>query len=249
MKVNEPRFIISAYKDEDFPAHNLSEIAFSGRSNVGKSSMINCLLNRNKLARISSQPGRTQSINFYDIDGEKNIARLIKKFEFGDLDSKTFINAMVNIDFDNDGIDDLVAVNENKEFYIITGSRDLSFGVSKGIAMPDGYTRDITLANFDGIGGDDFVIFTSELTMVYLNSCTSGEVKVCNTCQTGNKSLGDANCDGKIDLVDFEIWRSEYFDGENEDDWKADFDCTNDKGLQKPGLSDFNTWRISYFDV
>jgi GTP-binding protein len=68
MKVNEPRFIISAYKDEDFPAHNLSEIAFSGRSNVGKSSMINCLLNRNKLARISSQPGRTQSINFYDID-------------------------------------------------------------------------------------------------------------------------------------------------------------------------------------
>ena len=64
MKVINPRFEISAYSSKDYPIHNRPEIAFSGRSNVGKSSMINKLLNRNKLARTSSQPGRTQSINF-----------------------------------------------------------------------------------------------------------------------------------------------------------------------------------------
>lgn len=68
MKIKNPRFVTSAYSYHDYPNHNLPEIAFSGRSNVGKSSMINKLLNRKKLARISSQPGRTQSINFYNID-------------------------------------------------------------------------------------------------------------------------------------------------------------------------------------
>lgn len=68
MKVNNPRFITSAYSYKDFPEHNWLEIAFAGRSNVGKSSMINRLVNRKKLAKTSSQPGRTQSINFYNID-------------------------------------------------------------------------------------------------------------------------------------------------------------------------------------
>jgi len=68
VKFSNPRFEISAYSSKDFPAHNNREVAFSGRSNVGKSSMINKLTNNNKLARTSSQPGRTQSINFYNID-------------------------------------------------------------------------------------------------------------------------------------------------------------------------------------
>jgi GTP-binding protein len=68
VRFNNPRFEISAYSSKDFPVHNNPEVAFSGRSNVGKSSMINKLVNSNKLARTSSQPGRTQSINFYNID-------------------------------------------------------------------------------------------------------------------------------------------------------------------------------------
>ncbi|AZO94229.1 ribosome biogenesis GTP-binding protein YihA/YsxC [Halocella sp. SP3-1] len=68
MRFKNPVFISSAYSNNDYPQHNFPEIAFSGRSNVGKSSMINKLLNRNKLARTSSQPGRTQSINFFNID-------------------------------------------------------------------------------------------------------------------------------------------------------------------------------------
>lgn len=50
------------------PENNLVEIAFAGRSNVGKSSLINGLLNRRKLAKTSSTPGKTQTINFYNID-------------------------------------------------------------------------------------------------------------------------------------------------------------------------------------
>ena len=52
------------------PESTLPEVAFAGRSNVGKSSLINGLLNRKKLARTSSQPGKTQTINFYNVNKE-----------------------------------------------------------------------------------------------------------------------------------------------------------------------------------
>ncbi len=68
MKVNKAEFMLSAYSYQDYPRHSLPEIAFSGKSNVGKSSLINTLVNRKNLAIISSRPGRTQSINFYNID-------------------------------------------------------------------------------------------------------------------------------------------------------------------------------------
>ena len=68
MKVSSPRFVTSAFNPAGYPDHHLREVAFVGRSNVGKSSMINKILNHKKLARTSSQPGRTQSINFYNID-------------------------------------------------------------------------------------------------------------------------------------------------------------------------------------
>ncbi len=61
-------FIKSAHEPDQFPRHMFPEVAFSGRSNVGKSSLINMLLGRKKAARISSTPGRTRSINFYRVD-------------------------------------------------------------------------------------------------------------------------------------------------------------------------------------
>jgi len=76
MKVKNPTFITSAFDIQGYPQHNLLEISFSGRSNVGKSSMINKLLNRSKLARTSSQPGRTQSINFFNIDDRFSLVDL-----------------------------------------------------------------------------------------------------------------------------------------------------------------------------
>ena len=59
---------ISAGQIRQFPGDPVPQIAFSGRSNVGKSSLINLLLNRKSLARVSSAPGKTITINFYDVD-------------------------------------------------------------------------------------------------------------------------------------------------------------------------------------
>jgi GTP-binding protein len=64
-------FVTSSAKPDQFPADGLPEIAFLGRSNVGKSSLINALVGRPGLAFTSSTPGRTQTINFYRIDGKK----------------------------------------------------------------------------------------------------------------------------------------------------------------------------------
>jgi GTP-binding protein len=62
-------FVISAGKPETFPGDRLPEIAFLGRSNVGKSSLINALTGQKRLAFTSNTPGRTQTINFYRVDG------------------------------------------------------------------------------------------------------------------------------------------------------------------------------------
>ncbi len=69
-------YITSAAKAEQLPSFELPEVAFMGRSNCGKSSLINALANRKNLARASSTPGRTQMINFFDIN---------KKVIFADL--------------------------------------------------------------------------------------------------------------------------------------------------------------------
>jgi GTP-binding protein len=60
-------FLISAFHENQYPPPDMPEIAFAGRSNVGKSSLINVLVNRKGLARTSSKPGRTQSINFFSV--------------------------------------------------------------------------------------------------------------------------------------------------------------------------------------
>jgi len=66
--LNNASLKISAGLPKQFPADRLPQIAFSGRSNVGKSSLINSLLGRKSLARVSGEPGKTITINFYDID-------------------------------------------------------------------------------------------------------------------------------------------------------------------------------------
>ena len=68
MKVISSEIVISAVKPEQYPETELPEFALAGRSNVGKSSFINKLLNRKGLARISSKPGKTQTLNFYLIN-------------------------------------------------------------------------------------------------------------------------------------------------------------------------------------
>ena len=76
MIVKNPKFEISAVSPKQYPKQNLPEIVLVGKSNVGKSSFINTMINRKRLARTSSEPGKTRQINFYNID---------EKFYFVDL--------------------------------------------------------------------------------------------------------------------------------------------------------------------
>lgn len=68
VKIKDTQFIISAVSSEQYPKGELPEIALAGRSNVGKSSFINRLIGRKGLARTSSKPGKTQTLNFYLIN-------------------------------------------------------------------------------------------------------------------------------------------------------------------------------------
>lgn len=71
ININNVDLIISAVEKEQYPVHDLKEIAMCGRSNVGKSSFINSILSRNNIARVSSKPGKTKTINFFNIDNKK----------------------------------------------------------------------------------------------------------------------------------------------------------------------------------
>ncbi|RAK21358.1 GTP-binding protein [Anoxybacillus vitaminiphilus] len=68
MKVTSAEIVISAVKPEQYPNNHLPEFALAGRSNVGKSSFINKMINRKNLARTSSKPGKTQTLNFFLIN-------------------------------------------------------------------------------------------------------------------------------------------------------------------------------------
>lgn len=88
MKVVSAEFIKSAFSENDWPPNSGPEIAFMGRSNVGKSSLINSLLGVRSLARTSATPGRTQSLNFFLIN---------KRFSFVDLPGFGYARVPKNI--------------------------------------------------------------------------------------------------------------------------------------------------------
>lgn len=106
MNIHNVNFLISAVNPKQYPAANVPELAFAGRSNVGKSSLINKLLNRKNLARVSQKPGKTATINFFDIDGAINFvdlpgygfARVSKeeKKKWGNI-IETYLNSRENL--------------------------------------------------------------------------------------------------------------------------------------------------------
>ena len=69
-------FVMGCAKIEQLPDPDLPEVAFAGRSNVGKSSLINGLVGMHKLARASNEPGRTREVNFFDLDGKMRLVDL-----------------------------------------------------------------------------------------------------------------------------------------------------------------------------
>lgn len=76
------RYVASAVRADQYPELKMAEAAFIGRSNVGKSSLINSLCRRNNLARVSSTPGKTQTINFYELDAKRTEEGLDERAKF-----------------------------------------------------------------------------------------------------------------------------------------------------------------------
>ena len=76
MKIISAEFVKSATKPSEYPQGTFPEVAFAGKSNVGKSSLINALVNRKNLAKTSSSPGRTQIINFFLVNGKISLVDL-----------------------------------------------------------------------------------------------------------------------------------------------------------------------------
>lgn len=70
MLIKNPKFEISAVGPKQYPSQGLPEIVLVGKSNVGKSSFVNTMIHRKKLARTSSEPGKTRQINFYNMDNQ-----------------------------------------------------------------------------------------------------------------------------------------------------------------------------------
>ncbi len=67
---NKVEFVLSAVRRETFVRDGLPQLAFAGRSNVGKSSVINCIVNRKNFARVGASPGKTSQINYFRVDGK-----------------------------------------------------------------------------------------------------------------------------------------------------------------------------------
>jgi GTP-binding protein len=76
MQIKKAELVAVTAKREQYPPEDMYEIAFVGRSNVGKSSLLNLLTNRKSLASVSGNPGKTRTINFYEVNGEFRIADL-----------------------------------------------------------------------------------------------------------------------------------------------------------------------------
>lgn len=85
MKIKNAEFTISAVKESQYPKDDLKQVVLVGKSNVGKSSFINTMVNRKKLARTSSEPGKTRLINFYKITAKDNEENQNENFYFVDL--------------------------------------------------------------------------------------------------------------------------------------------------------------------
>jgi GTP-binding protein len=88
MKAFTANFVAAADHENEFPNLNLPEVAFTGRSNVGKSSLLNSIINRKNLARTSSSPGKTQTINFFVVDDKWSLVDL-PGFGYASISKKT----------------------------------------------------------------------------------------------------------------------------------------------------------------
>ena len=177
MKINSVNLEISAVRRSQYPTDNKPEFLLVGRSNVGKSSFINTIINRKNYARTSSQPGKTQTINFYLVN-EKfylvdapgyGFAKLskAKRKKFG-LMMEDYITNRENlkqvfmlVDFRHKATsDDIMMYNFLKYYKVpvtIVATKSDKVGITKHQTQ-----RNILLNDLDLVVGDDFLVFSKE---------------------------------------------------------------------------------------
>ena len=112
MNFQKVEFLISAAATKDFPKNRLPEIAFAGKSNVGKSSVINRLLQRKNFARVGDKPGKTIHVNYFTIDNTCYDVPM------------QFISAKVEIRYLPDDMDSAFILFENEKFPIRQTNRN-----------------------------------------------------------------------------------------------------------------------------
>ena len=176
MKINKVDLVISAVRRSQYPTDNKPEFLLVGRSNVGKSSFINTLINRKNYARTSSSPGKTQTINFYLVNDQfylvdapgYGFAKLgkEKKKKFGLMMEDYLTNrenlkqVFMLVDFRHKpSSDDIMMYNFLKYYKIpvtIVATKSDKIGITKHQAQ-----RNLLMNDLDLVVGDDFVVFSN----------------------------------------------------------------------------------------
>lgn len=177
MKINSVNLEISAVRRSQYPTDNKPEFLLVGRSNVGKSSFINTIINRKNYARTSSQPGKTQTINFYLVNDKfylvdapgYGFAKLskAKRKKFG-LMMEDYITNRENlkqvfmlVEFRHKASsDDIMMYNFLKYYKIpvtIVATKSDKVGITKHQTQ-----RNMLIQDLDLVVGDDFLVFSKE---------------------------------------------------------------------------------------
>ena len=176
MKINRVKLEISAVRRSQYPTDNKPEFLLVGRSNVGKSSFINTLIHRKNYARTSSQPGKTQTINFYLVNDEfylvdapgygfANVSKPMRK-KFGLMMEDYLINrpnlknVFMLIDFRHKPTSDDLMMYQFLKYYDIPVTIVATKVDKVGITNRQ-KQRNLILDQLDLVVGDDFVMFSS----------------------------------------------------------------------------------------
>lgn len=176
MKISSVNFEVSAVRRSQYPTNEKPEFLLVGRSNVGKSSFINTIMNRKNYARTSANPGKTQTINFYYVNedfylvdapgyGYANLSKAKKK-KFGLMMEDYLTNrpnlkqVFMLIDFRHKPTnDDIMMYNFLKHYKIpvtVVATKVDKIGITKHQVQ-----RNLILEELDLVIGDDFVMFSS----------------------------------------------------------------------------------------
>lgn len=176
MKINNVELVISAVRRSQYPTDHKPEFLLVGRSNVGKSSFINTILNRKNLARISSSPGKTQTINFYLVNDEfylvdapgYGFAKIGKQKQqkFGMMMEDYLVERLnlkqvfMLVDFRHKPSKDDVMMYEFLKHYKIPVTIVATKSDKVGVSLQQ-KQRNLIFNELDLVVGDDFIVFSN----------------------------------------------------------------------------------------